>query len=262
MPAGMTIMTRAAGPTARRPRDERRRRADAARPGPRPDPRRLAGRRRLLALDLLRQPADRRGGAGARGQDPADATSPQPQPEARRVGLALLSPGLALFVYGLAETASLGRLRLASRCGCRSSPARVADRGLRRATRCATTQPLIDMRLFRNKTVRASALTTLFFGCRVLRRDAAAAALLPDGARRVARSTPACCSPRRASARWSRCRSPAGSPTSTGAGPDRARRPASLVTLGTLPFAQSARTRRTGCSARRCSSAAWAWARR
>ena len=45
---------------ARRPRDGDHRRADAARPDPRADPRRLARRRRLLALDLLHQPADRR----------------------------------------------------------------------------------------------------------------------------------------------------------------------------------------------------------
>ena len=63
MPAGMTILTRAAGGAPGRPDHERRWRADAARPDARPDPRRLAAGRRVVALDLLREPADRHGGA-------------------------------------------------------------------------------------------------------------------------------------------------------------------------------------------------------
>ncbi len=63
MPAGMTILTRAAGPQRVGRVMAHHRRPDAARPDPGPDPRRLARRRDLLALDLLHQPADRHRGA-------------------------------------------------------------------------------------------------------------------------------------------------------------------------------------------------------
>src|SRR4051794_34021068 len=58
------------GPAAHRPRHVDRRRPDAARPDPRPDPRRLARRGRLVALDLLHQPADRHRRAHARAAHP------------------------------------------------------------------------------------------------------------------------------------------------------------------------------------------------
>ncbi len=116
------------------------------------------------------------------------------------------------------------------------------------------------MRLFNNQTVRASALTTLFFGSaffgamlllplyyQIVRGESALDAgllLAPQGIGAMI-TMPI-----------------AGRLTDhTGAG-RIVLVGLALVTLGTLPFAQSARTRRTGCSARRCSSAAWGWARR
>ncbi len=59
MPAVMTITTRKAGPHRMGRVMGVLGRADADRADPRPDPRRLAGRRRLVAMDLLHQPADR-----------------------------------------------------------------------------------------------------------------------------------------------------------------------------------------------------------
>ena len=92
MPAGMTIMTQAAGPDSGRPRDGRARRADAARPDRRPDPRRLAGRLVQLALDLLHQRADRHRGARA-----GVAGAAQGQAGGREAfdfpGMLMLSPG-------------------------------------------------------------------------------------------------------------------------------------------------------------------------
>jgi EmrB/QacA subfamily drug resistance transporter len=87
---------------------------------------------------------------------------PQPSQRLDAVGLALLSPGLALFVYGLSETASSGgigsvKVWLPILAGI-ALIAGFARHALR------TTQPLIELRLFANRTVRASALTTLFFG--------------------------------------------------------------------------------------------------
>jgi EmrB/QacA subfamily drug resistance transporter len=88
--------------------------------------------------------------------------TPQPSQRLDALGLALLSPGLAAFVYGLSETASSGGvastkawLPLVAGVGLVAAFARHALRA---------DQPLIDLRLFRNRTVSASALTTLLFG--------------------------------------------------------------------------------------------------
>ena len=76
MPIGMITLAQAAGPEPHGPRDEHRRRADAARPGARSGDRRRDRREPVLALDLLREPAgrDRRAPAGP----PADARRPRP----------------------------------------------------------------------------------------------------------------------------------------------------------------------------------------
>ena len=109
MPVGMALLAQTAGPHAGRPRDERRRRADAARPDPRARciggvivdkvswrwifyvnvP--IAGFALVLAARLLKSDAGR-----------ADAGRLDWH------GLLLLSPGLALFVFGLSESESHG----------------------------------------------------------------------------------------------------------------------------------------------------------
>jgi EmrB/QacA subfamily drug resistance transporter len=88
----------------------------------------------------------------------------QPQPAHRLdwLGFALLSPGLALAVYALSETASSGGVGSA-----KVIVPLIAGVGLiaafgRHALR--TEDALIDVRLFQNRTVTASALTTLLFG--------------------------------------------------------------------------------------------------
>ena len=102
MPLGMTIMTRAAGPHR-----IGRLMAILGIPmllGPimRPDPRWLADRPRLLALDLPDQRAARHHRARLR-----VPRAPEGQPRAERVVRlrrhALLSPGLALFLYGVSS---------------------------------------------------------------------------------------------------------------------------------------------------------------
>ena len=103
MPAGMTILTRAAGPQPRRARHGRHRRPDDARPDLRPRPRRLARRQRVLALDLLHQRPRRprrlhHGAAGPAPGRPLAVRAP------RRVGLCCSSPSLAAIIFGLAKS--------------------------------------------------------------------------------------------------------------------------------------------------------------
>ena len=103
MPLGMTILTRAAGPErlGRVMADPRR--PDAARPDLRPDPRRLADRRRLVALDLPDQRPDRHRRARLRLASCSTGTTSTPSESFDFVGMLLLSPGLALFLYGVSS---------------------------------------------------------------------------------------------------------------------------------------------------------------
>jgi EmrB/QacA subfamily drug resistance transporter len=91
---------------------------------------------------------------------PRDVPAPHERLDA--VGVLLLSPGLAAFVYGLSESASTGGVGSAAvLVPCLAGLALVAAfvvHSLR------TPHALIDLRLFRNRTVSASALTTLLFG--------------------------------------------------------------------------------------------------
>jgi EmrB/QacA subfamily drug resistance transporter len=87
---------------------------------------------------------------------------PQPHERLDALGLALLSPGLAALVYGLAETASAGGIdsaRVALSVG-----AGVVLIGGFIAHSLRSRHPLIDLRLFREGSVSASALTTFLFG--------------------------------------------------------------------------------------------------
>ena len=109
MPAGMTILTRAAGPNRIGRVMSDHGCADVARSDPRSDPRRLARGRGVswrwiffinvpigivaLALALRVLPRDV---AGTAGRSSISSTS------------ACCSPGLALMIYGLAESSSAG----------------------------------------------------------------------------------------------------------------------------------------------------------
>jgi MFS family permease len=93
---------------------------------------------------------------------PAD---PPPRPTQRldRLGLALLSPGLALLVYGLSETASSGSTAstqaLAPAAAGVALVAAFAVHALRRDA-----DPLLDLRLLRVRSVAAAAVTLLLLG--------------------------------------------------------------------------------------------------
>ena len=136
MPVGQTILAHAAGPRAHRARDERRRHPDAARADRRAGDRRRDRRRGELALDLLRQPARRR----RRARRWPGGCSRTPRRGAISgstcAGSLLLSPGIAIFVYGLSEIGSAGASR-------RTALALIGDRRrrlvarLRRGTRGA-----------------------------------------------------------------------------------------------------------------------------
>jgi EmrB/QacA subfamily drug resistance transporter len=93
------------------------------------------------------------------------------QPTHRLDALGLLSPGLALLVYGLSETASHGGLDSARAVGPTLAGVLLLGAFARHALRVA--HPLIDLRLFSRRTPAAAALTmtllaAAFFGAMLL----------------------------------------------------------------------------------------------
>jgi EmrB/QacA subfamily drug resistance transporter len=88
---------------------------------------------------------------------------PQPTQRLDALGLALLSPGLAALVYGLSETASHGGLSSVQAWAPALAGVVLIAAFTRHALRAA--QPLIDLRLFRDRTTGASALAMLLFAC-------------------------------------------------------------------------------------------------
>jgi EmrB/QacA subfamily drug resistance transporter len=90
---------------------------------------------------------------------PADR--PQPSERLDVLGLALLSPGLAAFVYGLAETSSQGGLSSAKAVIPLVVGAIMIAGFIAHSLR--TKNPLIDVRLFSDGTMRAASLTTCLF---------------------------------------------------------------------------------------------------
>jgi EmrB/QacA subfamily drug resistance transporter len=77
------------------------------------------------------------------------------------LGLLLLSPGLAAFVYGLAETSSSGGLGATKAWLPMVVGAALIGSFISHAARHAW--PLIDVKLFKNRTMSASSLTTFSF---------------------------------------------------------------------------------------------------
>jgi EmrB/QacA subfamily drug resistance transporter len=97
----------------------------------------------------------------------------QPQPNHRLdfLGLAMLSPGLALLIYGLAETASEGGFGSVKVLGPMLVGAALIGAFIRHGLRAS--EPLIDLRLFANKTFAAAAgsmtlFAVAFFGAMLL----------------------------------------------------------------------------------------------
>jgi EmrB/QacA subfamily drug resistance transporter len=87
---------------------------------------------------------------------------PQPTHRLDAIGLLLLSPGLAALVYALSETASSGGTGSAKVLVPFVAGLILVAAFIWRALRID--YALIDVRLFKNRTVSASALTTLLFG--------------------------------------------------------------------------------------------------
>ncbi|MFF0264137.1 MDR family MFS transporter [Kribbella sp. NPDC004536] len=76
-------------------------------------------------------------------------------------GLLLLSPGLAVLIYGLTSYGDAGRLTVVSVAGAAAGLLLLLGYGVH-ATRIA--DPLFDLRLFRNRSFSASALLVFIFG--------------------------------------------------------------------------------------------------
>ena len=189
------------GPAADRPGDGDPRRADAAGPDPRPDPRRLADRRRVAGAGSSSstcRSASSRWSLCSRIL-PGDAAAARTQ-RLDFVDLLLLSPGLALAIYGLAETELGGRLRLGQGAGRRCRPGSRCSARFVAARACAPADPLIDLRLFKRPHLR-HLLDDAGAGRHLRVR---AFLLLPLYFQAVRGESPlqaGCCWPRRASAR-------------------------------------------------------------
>jgi len=86
---------------------------------------------------------------------------PQPTQKLDALGLALLSPGLAALVYGLSETASAGGLGSAQAWAPVLAGVLLLAAFARHALRAS--QPLIDVRLFRERAVAPPAIAMVLF---------------------------------------------------------------------------------------------------
>jgi len=87
---------------------------------------------------------------------------PEPSQRLDVLGFALLSPGLGAFVYGLAETTSSGGFGSAKALGPMLAGLVLIVLFVLHSLRAST--PLIDVRLFKNRVFTGSALTTFTFG--------------------------------------------------------------------------------------------------
>ena len=155
LPLLQTILAQGGGTAATRAADRRDRGSRARRPGLGAGDRRADPRQLELALDLLDQRTRLRHSAGARvavharprerGEHPLDV-----------LGLALLSPGLAAIVYGFSEAGTRGGFggghAIIPLAGGAALLAAFAVHALRTAS-----EPIIDLRLFRDRSFTASA---------------------------------------------------------------------------------------------------------
>ncbi len=91
-----------------------------------------------------------------------EADRPQPHHRLDWLGFGLLSPGLSLLVYGLAETASHGSLGSTRIVGSLTAGAVLIALFVAHALRAEA--PLIDLRLFRSRAYAAGAATTFVLG--------------------------------------------------------------------------------------------------
>jgi EmrB/QacA subfamily drug resistance transporter len=101
-----------------------------------------------------------------------DRDQPVPSEKLDWKGLALLSPGIALFVYGLAETGPVGSFNSWKVIGPMIAGLVLVGAFIRHAYREKET-PLIDVKLFKNRVMASASLTTFtlaasFFGAMLL----------------------------------------------------------------------------------------------
>ena len=124
--------------------------------------------------------------------------TPQPQHGFDAVGLALLSPGLALLIYGLAESGSAGGFGATEVLVPALAGAALLVAFVVHALRVS--EPLIDLSLFKNRTFAAASGMLVLFAIAVF----GTMLLLPiylQAVRGESALPAACCSRRRASAR-------------------------------------------------------------
>ena len=234
---------------ADRPADGHPRRPDAARADRRPDPRRLADRHRELALDLPDQRADRRGRAGLRRVRAAEG-QPEPSESFDFVGMLMLSPGLALFLFGVSSLPEAGTLRrgqgVAADAGRRGARGRLRPLLVQAPAPAARPAPVPQPRADHRDgdDVRVHH--------RVHGRRPAVPELLPAGPRRVharRRSADGAAGHRRDDHDADRRHAGRQDPGR----PDRAVRAGARSRSDSSRSPRSAPTRRTGCCAARCS---------
>ncbi|BCI88572.1 hypothetical protein NIIDMKKI_37780 [Mycobacterium kansasii] len=150
MPLVLTILTREAAPAARAGAGHLGH-SDAARPRFRPGAGRLADRQLWMAMDLLDQPADRADHIAACGNRlPGD--QPTPSESFDVLGMLLLSPGLATFLYGVSVVPARGTVTdrhvwIPAALGLALIVGFVLHASYR------AEHPLIDLRLFTNRVV-------------------------------------------------------------------------------------------------------------
>ena len=130
---------------------------------------------------------------------PKDA--PEPSESFDFLGMLLMSPGLALFLFGVSLDPRRGHGQLAQGAGSRCCIGLAADGRLRLPLRSGPSTRCWTCGCSRNRNLSVAIDHDVPVRRRVLRRPAAGPDLLPAGAWRVDRCTPVCWSRRRASAR-------------------------------------------------------------
>ena len=129
-------------------------------------------------------------------------TAPSPSESFDFVGMLLLSPGLALFLYGVSSIPGEGTVVSPEGAHPAASSGWLMVVGVRVLRASGTEHPLIDLRLFRNRNLTVVGDHDVPVRRGLLRRPAAVPDLLPAGARRDPAAGRLAAGRRRASARW------------------------------------------------------------
>ncbi len=163
LPVGQLDPRSGRRPGADGSRDERLRGPNAARACRGADPRWCDRRAVELALDLLHQPPGRRGRSGSRLRSCCPRRGRSAVNGSTCVGLSLLSPGIALFLYGLAGAGDAGGLSDSRSLAAISVGLLLVALFVRHA-RARGDQALIDLSLFRRRAFAAAAAVNGLLG--------------------------------------------------------------------------------------------------